>query len=736
MATRREEDSPIGIVEAVETLSSLADLDEGKEIGVTDKHTIVIHGQEVPHRAVQWLDELGNDETISVVKDTFRAVLDYLQGFNISDEQETSQSELLEGIKEIMVLVGEAANKLDRFTNLFKKSAHSGSVTNLQEYRDLQDFYTSKLARKIEEETSLRWAKEISELASSRISDVTLKGKRIKPTQEVVDLDGVIKDLEYELFSIRKEDGGHFYNPRVIRNIKLICDFGNRFGETSSGADTMARMEMWVDKSTHIAAKNILRNIGEPLDRFYRDPRKNKDREFAVLLNKAMMSLMLSANPRNLLHNTPVKSCHAYFTDFQVFFREALTCREYQKYVAYSPKPNSLGAAMFDLSRSVCHALFSSVRHYQSVIGAIEEATIQVREEEGMGTTKANSTWWKQLADGHALIAAMVKRHPYGPMDKTLRLLMQEVRTYDPIAQGNLPNRVYNLQIGDRRVMNIRLPSPTTQEYINKAAVAEEFKGFLRSLGPSNGRHLLINIQDKTSWKEHKRCVVLEELQKHREFSDNLTVVTLTKDTDFYNQVAPYDELNHATAFIKQFKDHIADENAGFHFPQEVREALFPKWIDQALTAVHRTFFGGKNVLGRKQRLEFIEIFYLLLQLKLIEVTKASSFSLTCKDGLDTGNLASAQLYVFLKLLAEEPANDDDARYLSMMLYLPALMTRERNVLSNRFDRMVDAIRAVESVKDEQGRSHLAKGSHGHLRGLFEKETLDAGVSLATSEEL
>jgi len=62
--------------------------------------------------------------------------------------------------------------------------------------------------------------------------------------------------------------------------------------------------------------------------------------------------------------------------------------------------------------------------------------------------------------------------------------------------------------------------------------VIEEFKGFLRHIEMKKGveKHLLFNLQDRTSWEEHARCQALEDLEHHAEFNNQLVVVTLPKN--------------------------------------------------------------------------------------------------------------------------------------------------------------------------------------------------------------
>ena len=731
MSAYREKHSAIGIVEAVETLSSIAELESGSELGITEEHRLVVQDVSVKYRTVHWLHEQEAAETVKIVKEIFRIILDYLQSF-YEDEYE-QKKETFENVKTIMVLVGEAAQKLDKYTTIFKDTK-LGSVTQLKEYKQLQDFYHNKISAKVEENFVKEWMKQLPQVVKQKPSKVKLKKKGKISTKHIfVDLEAVKQDLEYELFFMRKEDGTRFYNPRLIRNIKLVCDFGDYFGERVS-VDPLLAVQMWLDKCLHVAAQNILQSVGDTLDYFCHEAMKEKDKRLVSCLNKAVMALMLSANARNLLHNSPVKSCHQYFLDFQGFLREALCTRQYCKMLAYPPKKNEhFLTCLLELVHALCRALFLNIHSYRDVGVVVLELIEKYVSEEGFAEKEEHNHMmlWSKLSEDYEALEEVVKRHPHGPLHKVLEFLQEFGSQYfDSLIQYNIPNHLFDIYLPRRKVSFLHLPSPTHQEYINKAAVISEFKGFLHSCreGFHKKHHLLINLQDRTSWREHYRCSVLEELHKHPYFKDELTVVTLTKDTDFYHQLEPYHKVNRAKVFFKHFEEHLKGVHSGYYFPLTIKGDLFPKWSENMINAIHQFFFEGKNVLSRDQRLVFIEIFYMLLELKLIEICKADSVSLTCKDAIDTGSAASAQLYAFAKLIGGQALDEKDREYLDVMLFIAPLMIRERNLLTNRFQRMRDVIKLIETKMHEMGSREFSKEFHQAFGKYYKKSSLNIEV--------
>lgn len=708
MNRNRREGSHPTIVEAVETLSSIAEMDFDRDVGVVEIPEVGLEDKNVTHRIVQRFQHQNAEATVNDVKEIFRVILNYLRSFYRKKYRLITNPQTIEGIKDIMVLVGEAAKKLDKYTSLFPENKKK-SVTQLKEFKKLQEFYLTRIARKIDESVLSQWIMALSKqlLAQQEVSKQIRIAKRSPAKHIFVDLDSVKKDTEYELFFIRKEDGTRFFNPRIIRNIKLVCDFGDYF-ETRKEDDPLESVNIWQCQNLQVSANNILNSLGSSIDNFLHEVKKAKNLgDLDRYLNKALVALMLASNPHNLSLSTGLKSCSNYFKDFQLFLREALHTREYQKYNAYPPsKSNKYACALLDLTHALCYSLFVNSQGLHELKPNISRLLREANLESSLEYSQplsSNQYLSDRLSSDFAAMGKLLKRHPNGPLIKLLKVLEDGLyQVYDPLFQENIPNQLFALDINDKKVINIRIPGPFYQEFINKPCITEEFKSFLRSAANKHG-HLLINFQDRTSWREHARCIVLEDLQNNPDFSDKLTVVTISKDTEFYNQLAPYNEDNHAHSFIKHFKEHLQDESCGFYYPKSLMNELFPSFVDGAMEAVHRIFFGGKNVLLRNHRLDFIEIFYLFLELKIIALVQPNTVSFTCKDGVDIGVAASAELLIFMKWLDEEQLSEQDVEQLNLILYGPPIMIRERTMLTDRFNRMQSMIRTLEIVRKEHG---------------------------------
>ena len=205
-----------------------------------------------------------------------------------------------------------------------------------------------------------------------------------------VDLETVKKDTEYELFFIRKEDGSRFFSPRLLRNIKLVCDFGSYFGERK-GLDPLESIKQWQDRIYHTCAREILKALGGRLDKCFRTMREVKGHELVEVLSKALFALMLSSHAQNLLRHNPAKSCGEYFGDFQFFLRDALETAIYQRWIAYPPKENNhLAHELLDSVHTLCRAMYANLEWSADMIPIIQGLI----QEAGLSDFQGADSWF------------------------------------------------------------------------------------------------------------------------------------------------------------------------------------------------------------------------------------------------------------------------------------------------------------------------------------------------------
>ena len=700
----RKKVEELSVMDAVDNLTHMAEIDltapvreEGEPVELTEEQI-----SERLH-SLSWHDPEYFVYNRERVKETFRVIQNYLKQIYEKEKGQLRDASTQKGIQAIMLLAAEAAQKMDKYAEKVTGAKKEESIAQLKEYQDLQHYYQTKIVHKFQNYVEIKegWQDEWSQAAEGDLLDVQRQGLK--------DLDTVRQDKEYELFMVRKEDGKPFFNRDLLRHLRLVGEFDEVFSE-SFGEDPFLRIKMIQDRDLHTTAKEILHLVAPYIDDYYKEALHYKDMEFVASINKAIMALMLAANPRNLMQNTAGKSCVSYFTDFHYYLRRALSSQEYIKYISNPPDSSH---RFFHILLNLSHGLSTS---FFVRLGNRKEMVAFIRfliEEGGKGSSTQSATHspvsiWNNLGDEDEHIRYLLKKYPNGPLMKAIDVFRadQQLIGFDPFAQENLPGQLYTLINDQMHISCLRMPCPVRQEYISKAELAEEFYGFLRSIGSEKRgqRHLLINLQDRTSWQEHARCLALEDLQKKAEFAKSLVVVTLPKSGDFYMQSGSYINLNDAKEFINTFKEQIASgEQCGYFLSGAMKSKEIEEFVSEAMKMIHRYFFGDKDSLLRKNRLDFIEIFYLFFTLKIIDVCKPDTISFTCKDAVDTGAAANAEFYAFIKMMnGLKPWEKDDKDFLSWMLYSSALVLRERAIDNQRLNRMLSALTVVNAELEAQ----------------------------------
>lgn len=731
MATRNKLDiNSTTIIEAVESLSSIADLDFEEEGRLLAPMREIVIGDEVmiPSKSAEWLQEQDIEATVERVRVFFHVILNYLRRCYKKESQLQIDHTTFEGIKAIMLLVGEAAKKMEQYAELVTGN-NQIKITSLHEYKQLQEFYRKKIERRLESRDLTKWVVGLATATFFAKEEEELKIETSPTKHMFVDFDSVKKDSEYELLFMRKEDGTRFFSPKLLRNIKLVCDFGLTVDQEKE-TDPIIDLPLWQDHIYFTSAKNILRAISRQLDPFYHETLHHKEMELVVHLNKTLLALMLAANSSNQIQYAPRKTCQDYFLDFQIFLRETIKSPQYQHFLAYPPKKkNALGNSLMELTHGICKAIFSELRWIQEILFHIDQLLHEAVESEKINKINKETALWSRIAHDYAALGQLLKMHANGPLVKILEQMNSKSNaSFDSIVQHNLPNFWYDLQASNLHISNLRIPSPTCQELIQKASVTDEFKGFILSYARNNKKHLLINLQDSTSWREYSRCQILEHLENIPECNKHIFVNTLAVDSEFYNQTAPYDTMNHADLFLEVFKEHLSGEGTGYHFSQIVKKELFSHFVDKTFQGIHKIFFNSKTILSKQNRLDFISIFYLFLELKLIDIVHPISFSFTCKDDVDISAAATAYQFAFLKLLQKEMLSEMEMEYLNLILYGPSLVIRERMMLPEILNRLVNALKVVENIRSAVGVKEFVDSVHEHFDSLYKLPLLHAHV--------
>lgn len=701
----------LSIIEAVENLSQIADLEENGKIEITEDYQIHVKKAEEEFEET-WAGAHNRRETEEAVKDSFRTVLSYVKDFYKKEYTRFYEDKNQEGIRKIMVLVGEASEKLDKCTNLFK-DIHSHGVQDVKEYRQLENFYKSRLAVEGEGGKSLIGLSKDKKGSDESLTGKTLSKEEMISRQErilTLGIEDVKADKEYELFFLQREDGTYFLNQNLLREIRLICQFGMEIQDKEK-ENPLERIKNWYDSTILIVSKMILKELEDLLKDFFQESMKYKDMELVATVNKACMALMLSANTKNLIQNKPKKVCRQYFNDFIQYFREAITSEEYKKLQTYPPPSSQrLLNIMMELISEFAFVLFEHGLHScdvnEVIADLIEEGeTICGRSHPKKPKTQQISQLWEQLRSDYKHINLALQNYPNGPVYKVLESIQESYYSdqFDTLMQDNIPSEVFYFNKGGKqdKLSILRLPSPTHQELVQHVHITDEFKALLDRLTQDKRKLLLINLQDRNSWREYNRSIALEQLAQYALYTDTLYVITLTKDSEFYHQEGNYKDLDDAQEFKKIFKEQLDSPDCGYYFSPFIKKQLFGSFIDEMMDTIHRFFFFSKKILTNQNRQNFIELFYYFLTLKCIDIVDPYSMSFTCKDGIDVGSSMAVGFFTLMKMIDNQTFSSCDMHQLYMMIFAIPLFIRERTLHKERFNRMVSSIQSVQNKLNE-----------------------------------
>jgi len=675
------------INDALANLSALAEMkiDIKEPIGMVKKHKIVIQDEEFNYKTIDWFIKDNAEELIDNVKETYQTLYDYIKEVYEKNYIDWDNPKTRKGLQAIMVMSAEAANKIDQYLDLLPKQPTLEKIQDCFEYKQLKDLYLEKISKKFSEELEGKepWSEQWQENEKSLLLDVEQSGLK--------DFEMLKKDEQYELFYLVDEENKPFLDPHLIRNIKLFCDYDEEALKKIE-EDPLLKIRIFLDKDFQLTSKQILDKSKDYINKYFNEKyHKDVENELIIFINELIFSLMLASNPKNLISHSFFKNSIEYFNDFQYFLRNILTSEEYQKFQAY-PSEDKKVKFLLELIHNLCRNLYlrtSSIK--QEIIGFIH---LLIRKGDELRKFKypQKASFWNTLLENEESIQVLLNSYPSGPLMKLLDVVRQEnVLGFDPIMQDNVPMKVLEIHHNKNELKILKCPSPTQQTTLSHSQVIEEFKGFLKSFQIQE-KYLFINLQNPTSYKESARCKAIDILQKRYDFRDNIVLVDLDKYSDFYHQSGVYLSLNDAKGFLEEFKKQlISKKNTTVFILKDLNT-----FVDKIFAIIHKYFFVNKNVFTRKNRLDFIEIFYNFFILKLIEIQNPKILSFTCKDAVDIGSIQTATFYGFLKLIKNEKFTKTNEDFFRWLVYEKAILFRERGINSAVFIRNLSAINAIE----------------------------------------
>jgi hypothetical protein len=683
----------LSILEAVDFLSSLSEIDvtiSSRALGVEEKDTL--H----PHR---WLDGQLIYKNQELVTQSFTSILSYLSDLQENHPDQLQDEHVLKGLQSIFAILDEAAQKIEKFTELFKESPALNSLMDLEEYRKLQEYIASFILPRFSERAE-SWEEDLLGLKQEDLMGVSKKGLR--------DIEDIKEDKLYDLFFVKKHDKKPFYDYDMVRRLKLLYDF-DQIAETGQEETSFIRIRQLQDKDFHQKAASILAGSSYLIGGFYKEAMKMKGVPLVASMNKALMALMLAANPRSWHSSSTLQESHLfkssaeYFGDFHFYLRESLHSSEYKKMLSLkSDSTPLLYQHCFTLIHKLCAGYFLSMSLQKEIVSFIRRM-IHVGSKMTQVKEPADKfpSLWKELLWEDDSIRQVLQKQPNGPIRCTIESFLKGDigKGWDPLSHRNVPSHLFTLMSKKKEIAFLRMPAPLMQKSIQVAEVPSEFEQFLKGclLEDKHEKFLLVNLQDRTSWEEHARSESLENFSKKEDIKQVFSLIGLPKKTDFYFQKEHYHDLDEASLFMDQLIEQFEGrEQCGFYWPssQAKESNVFAK---AAVSMVHAVFFDKRKKLTLIERQSFIEIFYFFLILKSIDLYEPDYMALSCKDSIDTGAAASGGFFSFLRMIiSDKPWKEEEKDLLLWILYAPALFFRERAIQKTDLNRLVNTMNVFQ----------------------------------------
>lgn len=250
----------------------------------------------------------------------------------------------------------------------------------------------------------------------------------------------------------------------------------------------------------------------------------------------------------------------------------------------------------------------------------------------------------------------------------------------DSLLNGNLPSIHWIFPNGLTLIRMGEPAAPLTfwDNLLGKKPIEPEFQRFIQLLAPKT--HLYVNLM-KRYGEEGKLSKALESLQKEEE---NLTVVSLDKNTPFYWQSGEYSNLFDANSFKLAFLDKLKGEE--YYFPKNLND--MHNFLNKEINDIHNKYFDNKKDLSVKERQDFIEITYLKILDYLVDLVNPSTMNITCKQGMDRGPSLSV-----LWILSH---GSSDYKELAALFLAEPLLIHNRPSHQERLERMLSALSTIQ----------------------------------------
>ena len=253
---------------------------------------------------------------------------------------------------------------------------------------------------------------------------------------------------------------------------------------------------------------------------------------------------------------------------------------------------------------------------------------------------------------------------------------------FDPILQGNIPFRFPSYCPNQKSIQLLRFATPTAA-----GSITPEFKGFIQKTHLEGKKHVYFSLQSREGL-EGVRNKALYELSQS--YPEAFKLIILDKNSHFYQQHGK--EWDQPTMDTDVFKDKFLEEltqgflpfteGANFYFPPELQQYLVPV-LKNLMQLTENIFFPEQEQLSKQDRLNFITLYYGLLELAILRIVDPDSANITCKDAIDRAGEGNSILFQLVSILEKRTNSDDYLEDLAAVTQWPAFSAKKQGIITS-----------------------------------------------------
>lgn len=276
---------------------------------------------------------------------------------------------------------------------------------------------------------------------------------------------------------------------------------------------------------------------------------------------------------------------------------------------------------------------------------------------------------------------------------------------FDPHYKANVPYVNYDFKISDKSVRNIRVGTPTIQTHPWSTKINPEFRAFLQAYKILGKKHVYFSLQKGAAsgflgsfGSEKTRTDAIKALEK--EFPDTFTCVVLDQDSSFYTQSKDYNVSSLPFEnFKKKFKTEMLTSKSFFISEKIKNLPNFEKDLELLMDSLKQAISPGKSNLNIEERKDFIEVFYAVFELYVIQRTECESFNISCKDAIDRAGKSNALLLKMIQILEKTDQEPGQAKTLEAIALAPSFLVKKQTIIEGheRRSRLVNPMKNLNS---------------------------------------